>query len=367
MSVVAYVSGHGLGHASREVQILRRLPGEIPLFVKTGSPAWFWESEISRPFTLIDESFDVGCVQRDSIRVDIDATRTAKHAMDVANRTRFEAERRWLESVQAKVVVCDVAAFPLTVAASLGIPALLVANFTWSDIYAEYPGFEAINARLRAAYGHADLLLEAGLSLPMSYFAKRKSVGLVARIGKDRRAELVPLAPARGGKGVKLALIYAGNWGMPLAWERLKGFDDWHFLTLTPPGSVRPPNLTALPRGFLPHEDLVASVDLVVSKPGYGIVGECLASGTPLLYGPREEFAEYAALDAALRAWPGGLKVSGEDFIQLKWKETLDACPERGGVTRLPAPGAESAARCIERVWRGTAPGNLDGVGGSGL
>jgi hypothetical protein len=360
MSVVAYVSGHGLGHASREVQILRRLPEEIPLIVKTGSPAWFWESEVSRPFTLLNETFDVGCVQKDSIRVDIDATREAKHKMDVANRVLFDVERRWLESVGAKVVVCDIAAFPLTVAASLGIPALLVANFTWSDIYAPYPGFDAINARLRAAYGHADLLLDAGLSLPMNYFEKRKSVGLVARVGRSRREELPQ-------NDKKRALIYAGNWGMPLAWERLKDFKGWHFLTLTPPGSMRPPNLTALPQTLMPHDDLVASVDLVISKPGYGIVGECLANGTPLLYGPREEFAEYEALDAALQSWSGGLKVSGEDFIQLKWKETLDCCPELDSVERMPAPGAESAAECIERVWRGAAPGNLDGASGSGL
>ena len=362
MSVVAYVSGHGLGHAAREVQILRRLPEDIPLFVKTVSPAWFWESGIARPFTRIEEGFDVGCVQRDSIHIDIEATRLAKQAMDARNRAEFDAERRWLESVGAKVVVCDVASFPLTVAASLGIPALLVANFTWSDIYAPYPGFDAINARLRAAYGHASLLLDVGLSLPMDYFPRRESVGLVARVGRDRRSEL-PESHKR------LALIYAGNWGLPLAWERLKDFTDWHFLTLTPPGSVRPPNLSALDRRLMPHEDMVASVDLAISKPGYGIVGECLVNGTPLLYGPREEFAEYAALDAALTGWNGGLKVTGEDFVQVKWKRALGGVPARGSVASLPAPGAERAARTIERAWRGERtdtlhggrPGTLDG------
>ncbi len=372
MSVVAYVSGHGLGHAAREVQILRRLPEEIPLIVKTSSPAWFWESELTRPFTLIPESYDVGCVQKDSITIDIDATRTAKCAMDIKNRARFDAERRWLESVGAKVVVCDVASFPLTVARSLGIPALLVANFTWVDIYEPFAGFEAILARLRAAYGHADLLIETGLSLPMTYFPRRYKAGLVARVGQDRR-EKIPLTPpcrvpsGCGEGGPRLALIYAGNWGLPIAWERLKEFPDWHFLTLTPPGSVRPPNLTALSRDLMPHEDLVASVDLVISKPGYGIVGECLANGTPLLYGPRTEFAEYLALDAALSDFPGGLKVSGEEFVQLRWKETLRRVPARGRVERTSAPGGERVRECIERVWHGADPRTLDGYGVPGL
>ncbi len=360
MSVVAYVSGHGLGHAAREVQILRRLPEEIPLFVKTSSPAWFWESELTRPFTLISESYDVGCVQKDSITLDIDATRTAKREMDIKNRARFDAERRYLESVDARVVVCDVASFPLTVARSLGIPALLIANFTWVDIYEPFVGFEAILARLRAAYGHADLLIETGLSLPMEYLPRRYEAGLVARIGQDQREELPE-------NGKRLALIYAGNWGLPIAWERLKEFPDWHFLTLTPPGSVRPPNLTALSRDLMPHEDLVASVDLVISKPGYGIVGECLANGTPLLYGPRPEFAEYLALDAALSEFAGGLKVSGEEFVQLRWKETLRRVPARGSVERTSAPGGERVRECIERVWHGADPRTLDGYGVPGL
>jgi hypothetical protein len=360
MSVVAYVSGHGLGHAARQVQILRRLPEPVPLIVKTSSPAWFWQSELTRPFELISESYDVGCIQKDSITIDIDATRVAKQAMDKKNRDRFDDERRWLESVGAKVVVCDVASFPLTVAATLGIPSLLVANFTWVDIYEPFIGFTSILARLRAAYGHADLLIDTGLSLPMSYFPRRFEAGLVARVGRDRRDEL-PQSKKR------LALIYAGNWGLPIAWERLKDFPDWHFLTLTPPGSVRPPNLTALSRELMPHEDIVASVDCVISKPGYGIVGECLVNGTPLLYGPRAEFAEYAALDAQLSGWPGGLKVSGEEFVQLLWKEALDRVPARGSAPKWEAPGAARAAGCIERVWRGADPRMLDGHEEPGL
>lgn len=360
MSVVAYVSGHGLGHAAREIQILRQLPEEIPLIIKTTSPAWFWQSELKRPFTLIADTYDVGCVQKDSITIDIDATRVAKQTMDNKNRARFDAEKRWLEEVGAKVVVSDVAAFPLMVAATHEIPALLVANFTWVDIYEPFPGFESILARLRAAYGHADLLIETGLSLPMSYIPNRVEAGLVARVGRDRRAEL-PYNEKR------LALIYAGNWGLPIAWERLRDFPDWHFLTLTPPGSVRPPNLTALPREQMPHEDIVASVDVVISKPGYGIVGECLANGTPLLYGPRPEFAEYAALDAALSSWKGGLKVSGEEFVQLKWKDALGSVPTRGSVPEWDAPGGMCAAGCIESVWRGESPRNLDGRSEPGL
>ena len=35
------------------------------------------------------------------------------------------------------------------------------------------------------------------------------------------------------------------------------------------------------------YEDLVAAADVVVSKPGYGIVSECIANGASLLYTSR--------------------------------------------------------------------------------
>jgi hypothetical protein len=43
----------------------------------------------------------------------------------------------------------------------------------------------------------------------------------------------------------------------------------------------------------LRYEDLVSAVDIVLTKPGYGIVSECIANGTRLLYTSRGRFREY--------------------------------------------------------------------------
>lgn len=337
MAIVAYVSGHGLGHSAREVTILRGLPEEIPLYVKTVAPEWFWCAEVRRSFTLLPETFDVGCLQTDSITVDTDGTRAAYQAQRERNEARRDDERRWLESVGARVVLTDVAAFPLT----LGVPSVCVANFTWADIYAEYAGFTELVAELEAQYAQATLLLETGLALPMPYFPRRESVGLVARVGKRR-----PLP----GASERNALIYAGNWGMPFPWERLEHVTGWSFYTLTPPPKPWPRNLIVLNREDLPHEDIVASVDCVISKAGYGLVGECLAAGTPLLYGPRSGFAEFAALDAALHAWEGGIRLASDDFLAARWP--LERVPAEGSVARQPAPGAERIVAHLVRLWQ---------------
>ena len=335
MAIVAYVSGHGLGHSAREVTILRDLPQEIPLYVKTVAPEWFWRAEVKRAFTLIPESFDVGCLQTDSMTVDQAATKAAWEVQNQRNEARRADEFAWLKSIGARLVLTDVASFPLT----LGLPSVCVANFTWADIYAEYVGFEDIVAQLEAEYAQATLLLEAGLALPMSYFPHRESVGLVARVGGER---------AMNQEG-RSALIYAGNWGMPFPWTSLERFVDWTFYTLTPPPKPWPRNLVVLAREARRHEDLVASVDCVISKAGYGLVGECMASGTPLLYGPRTGFAEFAALDAALKDWDGGIRLESEAFLSASWP--LESVPAKGSVSPLPAPGAAAIVKRLRELW----------------
>jgi L-arabinokinase len=277
--------------------------------------------------------------------------------MDARNRDRFQDEVSDLRQRKARVVVTDVGPFPLEVAEAAGVPGLCIANFTWADIYAEYagrePGFTPIVADLESRYARATLMLETGLTLPMPYFPRRKSVGLVARPGASRRAELREmLGPAAEGK--RLALVYAGNWGLPVPWERLEQFVGWHFLSLNP-FETKTTNSSQVAQTAMPHPDFVASVDLVISKLGYGITGECLTAGTPFLYCPRHDFAEYPAIDSVLADWPGRLFLPSESFLGADWQSALERVPACGSVSRRSAPGGAASAATIVEFWSGAA------------
>jgi hypothetical protein len=356
MSLVLYVSGHGLGHATREITVLQSLPREIPLVIKTASPEWHWRNELAgRDFEYVRASYDVGTVQRDSLDSNASATLAAWRATDAENKARFREECDDLRRRGAKLVVSDVPSFPLTVAANLGIPSVCVANFTWADIYAdlieEEPALAPVAEKLRDEYAQASLHLEAGFSLPMTYFPHRESVGIIARTGTDRRTELQDALPP-SATDRRLALVYTGNWGLPIPYARLSRFDDWHFLSLGNTDDGLPPNWSVLPRTLMSHPDLVASVDLVVSKIGYGLVGECLTGGTPILYCPRTGFAEYAVIDSYLSSRPHGIRISVESFASGDWGPTLDAVPPRGTIPKEAAPGGEIAALRLAALYR---------------
>ena len=71
------------------------------------------------------------------------------------------------------------------------------------------------------------------------------------------------------------------------------------------PASVRFVDERAIYAAGYRYEDLVRAVDVVATKPGYGIISECIANDTALLYTSRGHFAEYrrhGPRDAALPA-----------------------------------------------------------------
>jgi hypothetical protein len=70
--------------------------------------------------------------------------------------------------------------------------------------------------------------------------------------------------------------------------------------------------------------DVVASVDAVFAKPGYGTMGECMANRTPVIYYPRPEFAEYPALRRDMVAWGGGVRIDKRAFLECRWHAALE-------------------------------------------
>ena len=76
----------------------------------------------------------------------------------------------------------------------------------------------------------------------------------------------------------------------------------------------------------LRYEDLVHAVDVVLTKPGYGIIADCVANGTAMLYTSRGRFVEYDVMverDAALPALP--LPGARTRSKPAEWSEALRA------------------------------------------
>ena len=125
-----------------------------------------------------------------------------------------------------------------------------------------------------------------------------------------------PRSPfARGGAaaawayrilGRSVLLSFGGFEIRGIDFGRVEHLDEYQFLITQPlPRAIR--NVRVVAMDGLRYEDVVAQADAVITKPGYGIVSECLANRVPVLYTDRGRFAEYrmpGGGSAALRGVP---------------------------------------------------------------
>jgi len=354
MKLAYYITSHGFGHGLRSCAICNCLSADITVVLRTLAPESFFNDELHRMFKYAPQGFDCGCIQSDGATVDVEKTVAAYKTIADENSHKLEAEVQWLTDNRIDCVVSDIVPFAFEAATAARVFSIAVTNFSWFDVYSEYcetfPDFTPYVENIRRQYACADMLLELTPPNPMEYFKFRKRVQPVGRVGADVRKKIMRSIGVRGDK--RLGLIYIGTFGMDsIPWKNLERFQDWEFLGLYPlPGS--PANFHIISKKELRYQDIIASVDAVAAKPGYGVYAEGVLNGTPLIYLPREGFAEYRSLARAIEEWGAGYCLSKNDFYALKWDAALHAIESRDRPRPLPSNGATECAREIERVLR---------------
>src|SRR5205823_3446825 len=103
----------------------------------------------------------------------------------------------------------------------------------------------------------------------------------------------------------------------------------------------------------LRYEDLVGAVDAVFTKPGYGIISECIANDTAMVYTSRGRFAEYEVL---VREMPRYLRcafIEHDALLAGRWKAALDAAVGAAPPPQHPSTdGAEVVAGMMAAALR---------------
>jgi L-arabinokinase len=101
----------------------------------------------------------------------------------------------------------------------------------------------------------------------------------------------------------------------------------------------------------LRYEDLVRAVDVVISKPGYGIVADCVANETAMVYTSRGRFAEYGVMVAEMPRYLRCRPLRLEDFEAGLWREALAAVTGQAPPPERPrTDGARVAAEMIREL-----------------
>ncbi|MET0552873.1 MAG: hypothetical protein ABW221_07545 [Vicinamibacteria bacterium] len=343
--LAVYVSGHGFGHATRTAEVLSALRARRPdlaITVVTAAPAFLFDGlgAAVRPLAT-----DVGLAQQGALVIDLEQTVAACASFAARWPALVAEEAEWLRASGASLVLADIPPLAFAAAAAAGLPSVGCANFSWDWIYAGVAGGRpellAAAAQAAAAYASADLLLELPFAGDLSAFPRRQRIPMVARHPR------IPRDDVRGQLGLEgarpVVLLSFGGLGLPGFDRRVLGplEDRFRFLDAADLPADR---LAAL---GLRYPDVVGASDVVVTKPGYGIVTDAIAAGARLVYTDRGAFPEY---DVMVREMAGYLPtgyVSGDDLRAGRLGPAIDAVLPRPSVPPPPTNGAEAAAGAI--------------------
>src|SRR6476469_5480121 len=73
MVLVFYISGHGFGHATRDLEVIREIHHQQPaarIIVRTSVPEWFLKKSARAPIDVQPCETDTGIAQIDSLQLD---------------------------------------------------------------------------------------------------------------------------------------------------------------------------------------------------------------------------------------------------------------------------------------------------------
>jgi hypothetical protein len=353
--IAVYVSGHGFGHATRVGEVLRHFreaEPSVPIAISSAAPEALFRAALGTAFLFRSLGCDVGLAQHDALTIDLE--RTAARCLDFAQAfpALVRAEAVWLREREVRLVIGDIPPLASAAGTAAGLPSLAIGNFSWDWIYRHFAaGRRALGeaADLAArAYAGTSLLLELPFAGDLSVFPRRQKIPLIARrpgFGRDEvRARL-------GIGGGPLVLWSFGGLGLPgFDPARLAILRDFRFLMVGEGSAFE--NVLVVPQERLEelsisYVDLVGAADVVVTKPGYGIVSDALGARTRLLYTDRGDFPEYPILVREMAPLLPARHVSQVDLLAGRLGPALEALL---AAPFPPAPDLSGAGRAAETI-----------------
>jgi len=357
--VAAYVTSHGFGHATRTAEVLRhvhRLCPQARLFVVATAPERLFRRAIEGDVSVRAVACDVGLAQKNALTIDEPGTVERWKAFAATWPARVAEEAAWLRHVGARVVLGDVPPLAFAAAKEAAVPAVALTNFSWDWVYTHMavrqPALREAAAQAAEAYRSAALLLELPFAGDLSVFPRRERIPLVARRPR------VPRETARRRLGLgnrPVVLVSFGGLGLPgFRAAALRDLVDFEFLVSEPvmeaPAHVRTLAAYSLDDLDLGYEDVVGAADVVVSKPGYGIVSDAIAARTRLVYTERGDFPEYPVIVREMARYLPAVHVGNEDLLAGRLRGPLEDALSRPFPPEPDMAGALVAARRLLEI-----------------
>jgi hypothetical protein len=347
------ISGHGFGHAAQVIPVLNELNRKVPgltAILRTTVPARFFEGRLDCPFEISPAEQDIGCVQRDPLTIDYGET-WAQHLRFFDEwEPRISDEVHAIHATNPTLVLSDISWLAIEAGAIARVPTVALCNLSWDQVLE--PHLEADRSdqvdlldKIGRAYAKTDVMIRLAPGLPMPAFLRIKDVGPIVQTPPSARPDLRQVLEAQDGE--RIILVGFGGIALEsLPFERMEYMVGYRFLVSgpVPPFCIRCRSFDSIP---IPFRTLLATADVIMTKPGYSTIVESVARCRPVLYVRRYNFVDEEPLVRYLRRYGRGLELSADDFYAGRWKTALDELqrvPSPHEAAPSPTGAAEAAA-----------------------
>ncbi len=353
--IIFYITGHGFGHAVRSAEVIDALlqkDPEVELFVRTDAPEWLFPQNHSRVHYESVE-IDIGAIQKNSFEVDVYKTYHEVSRLFQSWKDIFNQERAILSGNKIQLVLGDIPPLAFRIADKMNIPAMAIGNFSWNWIYEDWLSqkneFSSIVDEIKRDYATVHTLFRIPGHEPMSAFPNIVDVPHIGRKGHLKKETLQEEFNIPDTHRVLLLALPQYDQHL-IPWDKLSKFSNWIILS---PFSEHPDgNILPVKRTGFKFSDLISASDVVLSKPGYGIVTDCYTNRTPLLYISRKDFRECDVLIQWLDNHSVSQEMTVDELVDGEWQPILDALTtKKQSWDDVPVDGAQViAGNVLEKI-----------------
>jgi hypothetical protein len=344
LRIAYYVSGHGFGHISRSSVIWEEFAIKGAEIVVITERAGFFPNSPEK-IKFRNQKIDIGVRQRSSLDIDIEGTITDLENFSKQKEQISSEEKSFLKEFKPDIILSDSSSLPFPIAHELKIPAYFIGNFTWDFIYENYIKdngfFRSIVGELKFEYSLARAGFVLPLHCPIESIPNLIHVGLVGRKPERSKEEV---RKDLGFDSNRIYFLFSfGAYGL--------NPDDFNYGNLKSNYQIVVSRL----EGFLGEKvfrkddihypDIVSASDFVITKPGYGIVSECIYGKTPILYTDRGDFAEYPYLVSQMKERIPAAYLTQEELYGFQFDRVLNEIKVKN--TTIKSDIDESGAKQI--------------------
>lgn len=376
--LLAAISSHGFGHLAQIAPVINALQHlatrtTLPTFdlsIRSHLPEQQIAWRIHRPFDLDPGSDDFGMVMHDALRVDLIQSLQRYAVLHTHWDAEVQRLATHLQALNVSHVLVDAPYLTLAAAKAANIPSAAICSLNWADILercvAKSPQalgqanvsssrLTQILQQMRDAYASASVVLRPEPAIDTTGFSTVTVEPLADKPPMANRSGLLAFARETAGNHLAdqtdcwLVLTSMGGIALPLHPEHWPteclGRPVVYLMDPTVAGNDRHTVGFDLDRfGF---SDMMASCDLVLTKPGYGMFVESRTCGKPMLYIARDDWPESACLEAWAASHTHATKLSLQQVATGDFEVALAAMLQAPDLAPVSFAGADTAAKTL--------------------